>query len=141
MHPRMRLSILALDFTSGGHVAGSVQKVTLTLCGAPLDVLCDILPVFEHVDQLVCLDIKDPQEVGLAMLPTTTRLQHTVCSSATCDCSLACCMCTCLILHVATGVCNICTYTYNVLLCKSTKVNSDTSIYNCYFGQRTPESA
>ena len=60
----------------------------------------------------------------------TTRLQHTVCSSATCDCSLACCMY--LILRVATGVCSICTYTYNVLLCKSTKVNSDTSICNCY---------
>ena len=53
---------------------------------APLDVLCDLLPVFEHVDQLVCHNIKDPQEVGLAMLPATTRLQHTVCSSATCDC-------------------------------------------------------
>ena len=51
-----------------GHVAGVVQKVTL--CGAPLDVLCDMLPVFEHVEQLVyvCLNINDPQEVGLAML-------------------------------------------------------------------------
>ena len=65
-------------------MAGGVQKVTLR--GTPLDVLCDLLPVFEHVDQLVCLNIKDPQEVGLAMLPTTTRLQHTICSSATCDC-------------------------------------------------------
>ena len=102
------------------------------MCGAPpLDVLCDLLPVFEPVEQLVCLNIKDPQEVGLAMLPTTTRLQHTVCSSATCDCSLACCMY--LILRVATVVCSVCTYTYNVLLCKSTKVKSDTSIYNCYF--------
>ena len=45
---------------------GVVQKVTL--CGAPLDVLCDMLPVFEHVEQLVCLNINDPQEVGLAML-------------------------------------------------------------------------
>ena len=42
-------------------MAGSVQNVTM--CGAPLDVLCDLLPVFEPVEQLVCLDIKDPQEV------------------------------------------------------------------------------
>jgi len=76
MHPCMRLSILALDLTSGGHVAGSVQKVTM--CGAPLDVLCDLLPVFEPVEQLVCLDIKDPQEVGLAMLVATTKAAITV---------------------------------------------------------------
>ena len=46
-------------------MAGGVQKVTM--CGAPLDVLCDLLPVFEPVEQLVCLDIKDPQEVRLAV--------------------------------------------------------------------------
>ncbi len=38
------------------------------MCGTPLHVLCVLLPVFEPVEQLVCLDIKDPQEVGLAML-------------------------------------------------------------------------
>ena len=47
-------------------MAGGVQNVTLR--GTPLDVLCDMLPVFEPVEQLVCLNIKDPQEVGLAML-------------------------------------------------------------------------
>ena len=49
-------------------MAGDVQKVAM--CGAPLDVLCDMLPVFEHVEQLVyvCLTKKDPQEVGLAIL-------------------------------------------------------------------------
>ena len=46
-------------------MTGGVQKVTM--CGAPLDVLCDLLPVFEPVEQLVCLDIKDPQEVRLAV--------------------------------------------------------------------------
>ena len=51
-------------------MAGVVQKVTM--CGAPLDMLCDMLPVFEPVEQLVCLNIKDPQEVGLAMLAATT---------------------------------------------------------------------
>ena len=48
-------------------MAGDVQ-IKVTMCGAPLDVLCDMLPVFELVEQLVCLNIKDPQEVGLAML-------------------------------------------------------------------------
>ena len=42
-------------------MAGGVQKVSMH--GAPLDVLCDLLPVFEPVEQLVYLDIKDPQEV------------------------------------------------------------------------------
>ena len=45
-------------------MTGGVQQVTVR--GAPLDVLCDMLPVFEPVEQLVCLDIKDPQEVGLS---------------------------------------------------------------------------
>ena len=40
-------------------MAGSVQKVTLR--GTLLNVLCDLLPVFEPVEQLVCLNIKDPQ--------------------------------------------------------------------------------
>ena len=57
-------------------MAGVVQKVTL--CGAPLDVLCDLLPVFEPVEQLVCLDIKDPQEVGLTMLAVTNMAASTV---------------------------------------------------------------
>ena len=53
-------------------MAGDVQKVAM--CGAPLDVLCDMLPVFELVEQLmyVCLTIKDPQAVRLAMLTATT---------------------------------------------------------------------
>ena len=46
--------------------------------GAVLDVLCDLLPLFEPVEQLVCLDIKDPQEVGLAMLAATTMAVITV---------------------------------------------------------------
>ena len=47
---------------SGGHVTGGVLQVTVR--GVPLDVLCDMLPVFEPVEQLVCLDIRDPQEVS-----------------------------------------------------------------------------
>ena len=57
-------------------MAGVVQ--TVTMCGTPLDVLCDLLPVFELVEQLVCLDIKDPQQVGLAMLAATTMAASTV---------------------------------------------------------------
>ena len=41
-------------------MAGGVQMVTM--CGAPLDVLCDLLPVFEPVEQLVCLDINTEDE-------------------------------------------------------------------------------
>ena len=55
-------------------MAASVQNVTLR--GASLDVLCDPLPVFEHVEQLVLS--KDPQEVGLAMLAATTMAASTV---------------------------------------------------------------
>ena len=74
----MLFRLIILDFPplSGGHVAGVLQKVTI--CGAPLDVLCDLLPVFEPVEQLVCLDIKDPQEVGLAMLAVTNMAASTV---------------------------------------------------------------
>ena len=68
---------------SGGHVAGSVQKVTM--CGAPLDVLCDLLPVFDPVEQLVCLDIKDPQEVYIYVVGYQLWAAITVCISATCD--------------------------------------------------------
>ena len=50
-------------------MTGGVLQVTV--CGVPLDVLCDMLPVFEPVEQLVCLDIKDPQEVSLVVLSTT----------------------------------------------------------------------
>ena len=49
-------------------MTGGVLQVTVR--GVPLDVLCDMLPVFEPVEQLVCLDVKDPQEVSLAMVST-----------------------------------------------------------------------
>ena len=53
-------------------MTGGVLQVTVR--GVPLDVLCDMLPVFEPVEQLVCLDVKDPQEVSLAMLSATTAV-------------------------------------------------------------------
>ena len=55
-------------------MAGSVQNVTLH--GASLDVLCDLLPVFEPVEQLVLS--KDPREVGLAMLAATNMAASNV---------------------------------------------------------------
>ena len=61
---------------SGGHVTGGVLQVTMR--GVPLDTLCDMLPVFEPVEQLVCLNVKDPQAVSLAMVstaPTVTGCQ------------------------------------------------------------------
>ena len=66
------LILIVLDFPSlsGGHVAGGVQKVMLR--GTPLDVLCDMLPVFEPVERLVCLSNEGPQGVGLAMLAAST---------------------------------------------------------------------
>ena len=51
-------------------MAGGVQMITMH--GTPLDVLCDMLPVFEPVEQLVCLDIRHPQEVKLVILTATT---------------------------------------------------------------------
>ena len=66
-------------------MTGCVQQVTVH--GTPLDVLCDMLPVFEPVEQLVCLDIKDPQEVGLSCIQL---LLLTI--SPPCSHSLTCCM-------------------------------------------------
>ena len=80
------LSLTTLPL-SGGHVTGCVQQVTVR--GAPLDVLCDMLPVFEPVEQLVCLDIKDPQEVGLLAVYSCYIL---LTISPTCSHSLSCCL-------------------------------------------------
>ena len=69
-------------------MTGGVQQVTVR--GVPLDVICDMLPVFEPVEQLVCLDIKDPQAVSLAMVSATTILSLDI--SATCSHGLTYCM-------------------------------------------------
>ena len=41
----------------------SVDKVTLRLDKFPLDVLCDVVGFFDHVNELECENIKDPQQV------------------------------------------------------------------------------
>ena len=47
-----------------GHpVPRSVDKVTLSLTTFPLDVLCDVVPFCEHVNELKCEDLKDPKQV------------------------------------------------------------------------------
>ena len=70
-------------------MTGGVLQVTVR--GVPLDVLCDMLPVFEPMEQLVCLDIKDPQAVSLAILSTTAILSLDI--SATCSHGLTCTSC------------------------------------------------
>ena len=62
---------------SGGHATGGVLQVTVR--GVTLDTLCDMLPVFEPVEQLVCLNIKDPQAVSLAMLSTAPTVAGCQC--------------------------------------------------------------
>ena len=47
-----------------GHpVPRSVDKVTLSLPKFPLDVLCDVVLFYEHVNELECEDLKDPKQV------------------------------------------------------------------------------
>ena len=41
----------------------SVKRVTLSR--VPLDVVCGVVDYFEHVKELKCEDIKDPQQVRL----------------------------------------------------------------------------
>ena len=47
-----------------GHpVPRSVDKVTLSLTKFPLDVLCDVVPFCEHVNELDCTKVMDPKQV------------------------------------------------------------------------------
>ena len=48
----------------------------MTLDGVPLDLVCDVVKVFEHVEELNCQNIKDPQQVRLfnTCLLTATSL-------------------------------------------------------------------
>ena len=41
----------------------SVKRVTLS--HVPLDLVCGVVDYFEHVEELKCEDIKDPQQVRL----------------------------------------------------------------------------
>ena len=50
-------------FPVGHPVPRRVDKVTLSLSKFPLDVLCDVVPFCEHVNELECEDLKDPKQV------------------------------------------------------------------------------
>ena len=55
---------LTLACLPAGHlVSRSADKVTLRLDKFPLDVLCDVVGFFDHVNELKCDFIKDPQQV------------------------------------------------------------------------------
>ena len=41
----------------------NIENVTLSL--VQLDVMCDVVEFFEHVKELQCMSISDPQEVSL----------------------------------------------------------------------------
>ena len=43
----------------------NIENVTLNW--VQLDVLCDVVEIFEHVKELQCMNISDPQEVWLCM--------------------------------------------------------------------------
>ena len=54
----------ALTCLPAGHlVSRSVDKVTLHLEKFPLDELCDVVGFFDHVNELKCHEMKDPQQV------------------------------------------------------------------------------
>ena len=44
----------------------SVERVTLS--HVPLDLVCGVVDYFEHVEELKCVNIKDPQQVRLYIL-------------------------------------------------------------------------
>ena len=47
-----------------GHpVPRRIDKVTLNLTKFLLDVLCDVVPFYEHVNELECKGLKDPKQV------------------------------------------------------------------------------
>ena len=50
---------------AGSLVQRSVERVTLN--SIPLDLVCDAVGFFEHVKELKCTDISDPQQVCLAV--------------------------------------------------------------------------
>ena len=41
----------------------SLERVTLDK--VPLDVVCDVVGIFEHVKELKCMEIRNPQQVCL----------------------------------------------------------------------------
>ena len=47
----------------GDGAQGNIEDVTLNW--VQLDVMCDVVEIFEHMKELQCMGISDPQEVSL----------------------------------------------------------------------------
>ena len=58
-------------FPAGNLVQTSLERVTLDK--VPLDVVCDVVGIFEHVKELKCTDIRDPQQVCLCNVTPSPR--------------------------------------------------------------------
>ena len=56
----------------------------VTLIHVPLDVVCDVMTFFESVEEVTCMDIRDPQQVCLCIMFVARR--HTV-ESTSFECS------------------------------------------------------
>ena len=40
----------------------------VTLMHVPLDVVCDVMTFFDSVEEVTCMDIRDPQQVCLCIM-------------------------------------------------------------------------
>ena len=57
--------------TAGSLVPRHVKRITLG--HVPLDVVCDVVKLFEHVEELTCQSITAAQEVCLSKVPTQSH--------------------------------------------------------------------
>ena len=48
-----------------------VKRITLGF--VPLDLVCDVVKLFEHVEELNCVDIQSPQQVCLSNSATHSQ--------------------------------------------------------------------
>ena len=60
-------------FPAGNLVQRSIERVSLD--EVPFDVVCDVVGFFQHVKELKCTDIRDPQQVCLF---NVLMLTHTI---------------------------------------------------------------
>ena len=74
---RVTALLLIFSLSAGNLVPRHVKRVTLRF--VPLDLVCDVVKVFEHVEDLRCVDIRGPQQVRL---PNTCLLTAQVCFSS-----------------------------------------------------------
>ncbi len=67
-------ALLPICLPAGNLVPRHVKRVTLGY--VPLDLVCDVVKLLEHVEELHCVNIRGPQQVRLpnACLLTATSL-------------------------------------------------------------------